>query len=104
MVNFSTRTLDYESHSCPLLGLFLSFNASIFSTMAFPTLRNSDHVVVSVFIDFRTNSKLSAPFHHIADDFSHADLDSFCDHLKDVSWENIFKLSTSAAAASEFCD
>ena len=34
------------------LDLFLSSNASIFSTMAFPPLENSDYVVVSVSTDF----------------------------------------------------
>ena len=35
-------------------------------------------------------------------DCSCADWDGLCDHLRDVPWENIFKLSASAAA-SEFC-
>ena len=35
-----------------LLDLFISSDASICSTMAFPSLGNSDHVVVSVSIDF----------------------------------------------------
>ena len=29
-------------------------------------------------------------------------MESLCDHLRDVPWENIFKLS--ASAASEFCE
>ena len=40
----------------------LSSGASICSTMAFPPLGNSDHVVVSVSIDFPTNSQQDAPF------------------------------------------
>ena len=36
----------------PLLDLFISSDASISSTMAFPPLGNSDHVVVTVSIDF----------------------------------------------------
>ena len=39
-------------------------------------LGNSDHVFVSVSIDFPTNSQQDAPFHHIAYDYSHADWDS----------------------------
>ena len=31
-------------------------------------------------------------------DYSHADWDGLRDHLRDIPWENIFKLSTSAAA------
>ena len=70
--------------------------------MAFPPFRNSDHVSVSVFIGFLSNSKRDAPFHCIAYDYSLADWDSLCDDLKDVPWEDIYKFSTSAAA-SEFC-
>ena len=68
--------------------------------MAFPPLGNSD-VVVSVSIDIPSNSQWDAPFDHIAYDYSHADWDSLCDHLRGVSWEDIFKLGASAAA-SEF--
>ena len=41
-------------------------------------------------------------FHSLAYDYSCADWDGLCDHLKDVPWEDIFKLVASAAA-SEFC-
>ena len=70
--------------------------------MAFPPLGNSDHVVVSVSIDFPSNSKGDGPFYRIACDYSRA-WDGLRDHLIDVPWENIFKLSTSTAAA-EFCE
>ena len=52
MVNFSNRIPDCDSHNPALLDLFLSSDASICSTMAFPQLGNFDHVVVSVSIDF----------------------------------------------------
>ena len=65
-VNFPTRIPDFGSHSPALLDLFLSSDASICSTMAFPPLGNSDHVVVSVSIDFPTNSQRDVPFHGIA--------------------------------------
>ena len=71
--------------------------------MAFPPLGNSDHVVVSVSIDIPTNSQQDVPFHGIAYDYSRADWDGLRDHLRDVPWEDIFKLSASAAA-SEFCE
>ena len=41
--------------------------------MAFPPLGNSNYVVVSVSIDFPSNSKRDAPFHLIAYDYSRAD-------------------------------
>ena len=73
MVNFPTRIPDCDSHSPALLDLFLSSDTSICSTMAFPPKGNSDHVVVSVSIDFPSNSQRDAPFHCIAYDYSHAD-------------------------------
>ena len=102
IVNFPTRIPDCDSHSPALLDLFISSDASICSTMAFPQLGNSDHVFVSVSIDFPINSKQDTPFHHVAYDYSHADWDGLHDHLKDVPWEDIFKLI--ASAASEFCE
>ena len=100
MLNFPTLILDWDSHSPALLDFFLSSDASICSTMAFPPLGNSDHVVVSVSIDFPSNSKRVAQFHCIAHDYSCADWDGLRNHLRDVLWEDIFKLG--ASAASEF--
>ena len=104
IVNFPTRIPDCDSHSPALLDLFISSDPSICSTMAFPPLGNSDHVVVSVSIDFLINSKQDTPFHRAAYDYSRADWDGLRDYLRDVPWEDIFKLSASAAAASEFCE
>ena len=84
-------------------GFFLSSDASISSSIALPQLGNSDHVVISVSIDFPTNSKCDALFYCIAYDYSCADRDSLHDHLRDVAWEDIFKLCVSATA-SEFCE
>ena len=103
IVNFPTRIPDCDSHSPALLDLFLSSDASICSTVAFPPLENSDHVVVSVSIDFLRNSKQDTLFHRVAYDYSCADWDGLRDHLRDIPWEDIFKLSASAAA-SEFCE
>ena len=103
MVNFLTWIPDCDSHSPALLDFFLSSDASICSTVAFSPLENSDHVVVSVSIDFLSNSKRDAPFLRIVYDYSRADWDGLRDHLRDVSCEDIFKLSASAAA-SEYCE
>ena len=92
-----------DSHSPALLDLFLSSDTSICSTMAFPPLGYSDHVVVLVSIDFPTNSQQDAPFHRIVYDYSCVYWDGLHDHLRDVPWEDIFKLGASAAA-SEFCE
>ena len=71
--------------------------------MAFFPLGNSDYVVVSVSIDFPSNSKRDASFHCIAYDYCCAVWDSLHDHFRDVPKKYIFKLSASAAA-SEFCE
>ena len=57
MVNFCIPIPDCDSHSPALFDLFLSSDASICSSMAFPPLGNSDHVVGSVSTDFPINSK-----------------------------------------------
>ena len=103
MVNFPTRIPDCDSHSPALLDLFISSDASICSTMTFPLLKNSDHVAVSVSIDFPSYSQQDAPFHCIAYDYSRADWNVLGDHLRDVPWEDTFKLSASAAV-SKFCE
>ena len=103
IVNFPTRIRDCDSHSPAILNLILSSDTSICSTKAFPPLGNPDHVVVSVSIDFPINSKQDTPFHRVAYDYSRADGDGLRDHLRDVPWEDSFKLSASAAA-SEFCE
>ena len=71
--------------------------------MAFPPLGNFDHIVVSVSMDVPSNSQRDVPFHCIAYDYSLANWDGLCDHLRDVPLEDIFKLGASAAA-SEFCE
>ena len=62
-----------DSHSPALLDFFISSDASICSTMAFPPLENSDHVVASVPIDFPLNSQRDTPFYRTAFDYSRAD-------------------------------
>ena len=104
MVKFPTWIPDCDSHSPALLDLFISSDASVCSTMAFPSLGNSDHVVVSVSIEFPSNSHWDASFHCVACDYSPADWSNgLRDHLRDVPWKDIFNLGASAAA-SEFCE
>ena len=102
MINFPTWIPDCEFHSPALSELFLPSDAGICSIISFLQLGNSDHVVVSVSIDFPLNSKRDVPFNHIAYDYSHAGWDSLHDHLGDVPRTDIFKLDASAAA-SKFC-
>ena len=84
MVNFPMWILDCDSHSLALLDFFLSSDASTCSTMVYPPMGNSDYVVVSVSIDFPSNSQRDALFHLIAYYYSRADWDGLCHHLRDV--------------------
>ena len=89
---------DCNSHSPALLDLLLSSDPNICSTVIVPPLGNSDHVAVSVFTDFPSNSKWDASFYCIAYDYSCADWNGLHDHLRDVPLEDIFKLSAFTAA------
>ena len=76
MVNFPTWIPDCDCDkvlfklSPTLLDLFLSPEASICSTLAFPPFGNSNHFAVSVSIDVPSNSLRDAPFQCIAYDYS----------------------------------
>ena len=98
-LNFLLRSLAVALTVLLFWIFFHSSDASIYSTMAFPPLGNSDCVVVSVSIDFPKNTKWNAPFYCIAYDYSCPDWDSLCDHLRDVPLKDIFKLSASAATS-----
>ena len=95
--------LDCDFDRPALLDLFLSSDPSVCSTMAFPPLGDTDHVGVSDSRDFASNSQPDDPFHRIAYDYSRANWDGLCDHLRDVPWEDVFELVASAAA-KEFCE
>ena len=68
--------------------------------MGLPPLKGSDQIIVSVSIDFLSNSKGDATFHRILYDYSRADWGGLCDHLRHISCEDIFKLGNSAAATN----
>ena len=103
MVNFLIGIPECDSHSATLLDLSISSDTSVCSTAAFPTLGNSYHVVVSVFIDFLSNCKRDAHFRLTAYDYFRADWDDLRDHLRDVALEDISKLGACATGA-EFCE
>ena len=65
---------------------------------------DSDHVVVSVSMDFPSHSQGNDPFHCVAYDYSCADWDDLHNLLRDVPWEDIFNKFSASAAASEFCE
>ena len=54
-------------------------------------------------MDVSANSKRDAPFLGTGYDYSRADCNDLRDHLRDVPWENIFKIGAPATAA-KFCE
>ena len=67
-----------------------------------PPFGNSDHIVVSVSIDFPSSSQQDALLHCIAYGYSCADWEGLRDHLTNGTWNDIFKLSA-PNAARKFC-
>ena len=64
-----------------IIKVLFSSDVSICPIMAFHPLQNSDHVVVSVSIDFPLNSQGESLFHCIAYDYCHADWDTPWQHI-----------------------
>ena len=96
VVDFPTCISDCDTHRPALLDLFLTSDPELCSLGAF--LGNSDHVVVSVYVDFVVTSEKDAPYHRKAFDYRRADWDGFRDHLRDVLWNNIYNYGASRAA------
>ena len=101
--NFPTGIPHCDSPSPAFSDLFLSSEAGIFFCNGLLSCGNSDHDVVSVSIDFPSNSKEDSPIDCIAHDNSRSNWDSLSDYLRGVPWEDILKLGASTAA-SEFCE
>ena len=70
VVNFPTWISEWNSPSPALLVLFISSDPGICSTVAFLPLGNCDDAVVSVFIDFPSNSNRHSVFHCTTYDYS----------------------------------
>ena len=60
-------------------------------------------MLLSQLSDFPSNYQRDTLFYHLTYEYSCADWDGLHDHLRDVPWEDIFKVGASAAA-SEFCE
>ena len=102
MNNFLTQIPHRDYRSPVRLDLSLSFDHGIYSTVAFPPSRNSDHVS----IDCPSNSKEDFLFHRLAYNYFRADWDGLRDQIRDVSQEDMFKLMlifVAFATAATFC-
>ena len=86
---------------CRFLLMFLTSFTSLNDLFLFPL--SITFFIFSVSIDFPTNPQQDDPFQRIAYDYSRADWDGLCDHLRDVPWDGIFKLSAFAATC-DFCE
>ena len=84
MVCSPTQIPYCDSHSPATFDLFLSFDAEIHFTVAFPPLRNSDHVVISVSIYFFFWLQIECSFHSTTSDYVHAVWDDLLVYLRDV--------------------
>ena len=91
----------------PTVLLFLDFLFLLTLVFVLPWLSLHWEFLIMLLLQFpltfHQNLQQDTPFHPIAYDYSRADWDSLCDHLRDVPWEGIFKLSA-FAASSEFCE
>ena len=85
LLRWLTFLLRSQTVILTVLLFWVYSDTSICSTMTFPPLRNSDHVVASVSIDFPSNLRRDAPFHCIGYDYSRADWDGPHEHLRGVS-------------------
>ena len=105
LLTFSTSFTSLSVTLLPLdevLSVNPSPNVFVFGDINIHPLGKSDHVV-SVSVDFPSNSQWDVPFHCVAYDYSCADWDSLCDNLRNVPREDIFKIGASVAP-SEFCE
>ena len=99
-LTFLIRSLT-AFHSLAPLDLIASSDASVCSTVAFAPWEILIMWLSQFPLTFLQN-KREAPFHWIPYDYYCADWDAVCNHLRDVPWGDIFKLS--ASAPSEFCE
>lgn len=86
VVNFPTWISDCDTNRLALSNLIPAADPSLWLAMNFPPWKNSNNVVVSVSNDSSIISNMHAPF-------SHADRDSFCDHVRDVPRKEIIGTS-----------
>ena len=96
IVDFATLIIDSGIHRPAFLDLFYTSDAELRSVEA--PLGSSDHVVVSVSVYFVVSSENDTPYHCRAFDYSKTDWNGFCDHLRDVPWNDIYRYGGSKGA------
>ena len=100
MVNFPTQIPNCNSH-CPALLDLLFFLTLVFVLQWFLSIGKfwSCSCLSSYWLSIKLKRGCPISSHN----YSSADWDGFCNHLRNVPWEDIFKLYASAAA-SKCCE
>ena len=99
IIDFPTRFPDNDAHSPSLLDLCMVSDATDCHTSCETPLGNSDHAVVSIFLQLKPNQSADHPSHRISYNYQLADWDSFRDLLRDAPWSDIFALPVELCAA-----
>ena len=98
LVDFPTRYARRDDQNPSLLDLFLSSNPNICKVSGSSPLGKSDHAVVDVEINLNISAANDSPYHRTLYSFHRGDWDSFRDFLRDMPWNDIFKLSADECA------
>ena len=93
-----TRIPHATGQYANLLDLFLTSCPEKCSTYVLSPLGTSDHFVVSVKIDAKSEISTDAPFHRTVFRYSKADWDSFRSFMADASLSHIFNQHVEKAA------
>ena len=88
IITFPNWITDCDSQSFVLWNLFISFDASICSTIVFTPLGISDQGVFSFPLIFHQTHNRMSRFIALAYGCSRADSHDLHDHLRDVPWED----------------
>ena len=84
IVDFPTCNPDRDDHQPYLLDLFLCSNPDSCTVASHPPFGKSDHMVVSIDVQFVVKFTNEHPYHRIVYSYSKVDWDGSRDHLRDV--------------------
>ena len=93
-----TRVPDATGQYANLLDLFLTSCPERCSTSVLSPLGSSDHCVVSVKVDTKSDTSTDVPFHRTVFRYSKADWDSFRSFMADAPLSHIFNQDADKAA------
>ena len=97
MVNFPTQIWEFDSHNPAILDFFFFWRWYLFCN-GFPSLEKFWSCCCLSFHWRSMKFTMGCLFHCVFYEYSRADWDGLCDHLRDFPWEDIFKVSASATS------